>query len=280
MKETILTEEQRDVLRKKYNPDGSLLRQHQLELLDMLKVLAEICKENDIQWWLSSGTLLGAMRHQGFVPWDDDVDIVMFKEDYKKLEKVLLNMQSDTYVLHSKKTDIDYIKRFAKFRKREGHEFSRDRRRDWYKWRGNYIDLFVIEKTSYRAAKIARSLYKSIMHPTVYVKTGWLRHLLIRPLEGLCLYVINPILRVVGLNNPKDEYHYILGLGWPWATFYKKDILPLATATFEGVEFPVPHDADAYLTGVYGNWKELPSEESIKKCIHRMDFIHEIFGES
>lgn len=277
MNTPILSASQQSALRQKYNPDGSQLRQHQLELLDMLKTLAAICSEHDIRWWLSSGTLLGAMRHQGFVPWDDDVDIVMFKEDYKKLYKVLRHMQSDTYVLHSMQTDIEYTRCFSKFRKREGKEYSRDRRRHWYRWTGNYIDIFVIEKTSYAASILSGTIYKNLIYLTAYIQTGWLRRLLIRPIKFLCLDILNPLLRLVGLINPHGEYHYILGMGWPWATFYKKDILPLTTASFEGVEFPVPKDADAYLSGVYGDWRQLPTDETIKKNIHRMEYISEIF---
>ena len=74
----------------RYNPEGSMLRRDQKELVEILKVLADICDRNGIRWWLSSGTLLGAVRHKGFVPWDDDVDIEMLKEDYLKLKKILL----------------------------------------------------------------------------------------------------------------------------------------------------------------------------------------------
>ena len=103
-----------------YNPDGSALRRDQLELLRMLKVVDEICKENHIQWWLSSGTLLGAARHKGFIPWDDDMDIVLLKKDYKKLEKILCNYKSEEFVFHCFKTDADYVNCFGKFRKRHG----------------------------------------------------------------------------------------------------------------------------------------------------------------
>lgn len=280
MQTTILTEEQKSELRNKYNPDGSHLRKHQLELLEILKILSDICNKNNIQWWLSSGTLLGAMRHQGFIPWDDDVDIVMFKEDYKKLEKVLLNMHDDEFVLHSMKTDIEYVRCFAKFRKREGTEYSRDRRRNWYRWAGNYIDIFVIEKTSYVAALLSGGTYKNLVHLTSYIKIKRIRHLFIRIIEFLCLDILNPIFRLIGFINPKGEYHYILGMGWPWATYFKKDILPLTTASFEGIDFPVPYDSDKYLSGSYGDWRKLPSQDVIKKSIHRTVYVEEIFGKA
>jgi lipopolysaccharide cholinephosphotransferase len=56
-----------------------------------------------------------------------------------------------------------------------------------------------------------------------------------------------------------------------------KDILPLKKARFEGVEFPVPHDTDAYLTRLYGDWRKLPTEEQIRKAIHNPDYIKEIY---
>jgi hypothetical protein len=92
------------------------------------------------------------------------------------------------------------------------------------------------------------------------------------------LFIINPLLRIVGLINPRGEYHYALGMAWPKSRFYVEDILPLTTATFEGVEMPVPKDMDAYLTKVYGNWREMPSEEAIHRSIHSEEYRREIFG--
>ena len=57
-----------------YNPEGSLLRRDQKELVNVLADFAKICEQHEIKWWLCSGTLLGAARHGGFIPWDDDVE--------------------------------------------------------------------------------------------------------------------------------------------------------------------------------------------------------------
>jgi lipopolysaccharide cholinephosphotransferase len=58
-----------------------------------------------------------------------------------------------------------------------------------------------------------------------------------------------------------------------------KNTFPLSKAKFEGIEFPVPHDMDAYLTDVYGDWRRMPSEEEIRKSIHSQEYIEEIYGE-
>lgn len=267
-----------EALRQRYNPDGSRLRHDQLELMKMLRVVTDICDANGIQWWLSSGTLLGAARHQGFIPWDDDLDIVLLKRDCKRLERLLHELNHEEYVYHSMRSDADYTNLFGKFRKREGRIESSSRRYNYYKWAGIGFDIFAIEKTNYFAARAATVIYHNLQHPTSYIRWAWLRKPLIRLVEGFSLGIVNPILRLIGLINPRGEYHYVLGTGWARHTFYMKDTLPLTTTRFEGEEWPVPKDMDAYLTNVYGNWRELPSDEQIRKCIHCKEYIKEIYG--
>lgn len=264
-------------LRERYNPEGSKLRRDQLELLRMLKHVADICQEHNIKWWLSSGTLLGAARHKGFIPWDDDIDIVMLRKDYRRLERILRKEQSQEFVLHSMRSDVEYVNCFAKYRKREGRIESASRRYDYYKWRGIGFDIFTIEKTNYFAARAASTIYGNIQHLSSYIRWGWLRKPLIRLIELVSLLIIFPLLRVVGLINPKGEYHYALGQGWAKHTFFMENTFPLTTAEFEGVSLPVPKDMDAYLRNVYGNWREIPSDEQIRRCIHCKEYLREIY---
>ena len=266
-------------LKQRYNPEGSALRRDQKELLRMLKKVDAICKEHNLKWWLSSGTLLGAARHKGFIPWDDDIDIVMLRKDAKRLEKILLKMDDPEFVFHTMRSDVEYVNCFGKYRKREGRIAVNNRRYDYYKWRGIGFDIFSLEKTSFFAATAASTIYGNLQHLTSYIRCGVIRKPLIRLIELLCLGIVFPILRVIGLINPKGEYHYSLGQGWSKHTFFMSDAFPLTTTEFEGEQMPAPKNMDAYLTRVYGDWRKLPTEEQIRKSIHNQEYIKEIYGD-
>ena len=80
---------QYDELVNMYNPDGSDLRNLQLRMLEILNVVDRICRKHDIKYWLCGGTLLGAVRHGGFIPWDDDLDIEMMREDFIRFSEII-----------------------------------------------------------------------------------------------------------------------------------------------------------------------------------------------
>ena len=105
-----------DALRKRFNPDGSQLRFHQLRMLDMLAYFDDLCRRHGIKYWLSSGTLIGAVRHGGFIPWDDDVDVEMLRDDYERLITVFKKEPDPKFILQTHCTDFYYFQPFAKLR--------------------------------------------------------------------------------------------------------------------------------------------------------------------
>lgn len=78
-----------DALTAVYNPEGSKLRNYQLHLVDVMKEFDSFCRKNDITYYIAYGTLLGAIRHKGFIPWDDDVDLWMDRDNYRRLEELM-----------------------------------------------------------------------------------------------------------------------------------------------------------------------------------------------
>lgn len=263
---------------RKYNPEGSSLRKDQLEMLKVLVAFSEICKQHNLKWWLCSGTLLGAARHKGFIPWDDDVDVTMLKKDYRKLEKILMNLNSDDYWYQCIKSDPEHINIFGVFRKKKDPVESTDRRSRYFKYQGVGLDVFCIEKTTRFASHMAKFCYKNMQHPTQYIKNKYLRRFLIKLVQLVNFTIFFPLARLIGLFNPNGEYRYRLGSGFYDSKYFLQDIFPLSTLEFEGYEFPVPGNTDAYLTHMYGDWRKLPSEEQIKQSMHYPVYLEEIFG--
>ena len=84
---------------KKYD-DETLNHLHDLELM-ILKDFSKICEDYGLKYYMYAGSLLGAIRHKGFIPWDDDLDVVMFREDFEKFKKIFPTLRSDKYELLS-----------------------------------------------------------------------------------------------------------------------------------------------------------------------------------
>ena len=243
-------------LRERFNPDGSMLRKQQLRMLEILLYIDKICKENNIKYWLSSGTLLGAVRHGGFIPWDDDLDIEMLREDYEKFLKVFTD--NDNYALQTYKSDENYFRTFAKVRDlhSEISEFELDR---YYKYRGLYVDIFSIE----RVPKYICRLYGGVFE----VIGRWRRkcgdnkflwHIL-KCFQKITLWTI-PIARPIFRIFTKD-LHHSYGSGF-LKERHIEDIHPLTSVQFEGYTFPAPNNVDSYLRLIYGDYNRLPDIDS------------------
>lgn len=256
---------EQEKLRARFNPDGSLLRRHQLRMLEMLKYIDAVCRKHDIKYWLCSGTLLGAVRHGGFIPWDDDVDIEMLKEDYKKFVKVMKKEPQTDYVLQTHETDSGYFYPFAKLR--DLHSYIKENHESdlYYKYKGCYIDIFIMEpSSSFIVHKLSTMIQAGfIIRPNLLVKNRYFRKIYF----PIALFLVNNFLFAILSGISKIAAHGQLrhSLG---TKFFKArnvaDIFPLTTVRFEDSMFFVPQNTDAYLRKIYGDYMTLPDLEKIK----------------
>ena len=260
-----------EALRQRFNPDGSELRRQQMRMLDMLLVFDEICQRNDIKYWLSSGTLIGAVRHKGFIPWDDDVDVEMMREDYQRLMQVLPSALPDWLALQTDETDPNYFYYYAKLRDKNSRIEETNNYDRLLKERGIFIDIFPLEKQRrwlhILGEKTTGHMYKIWRTSKDDAKS--MRK--IRRIFNVNQRVVYPVLRF--LCRLFGSKVITSGMGMPFHNpRYEEDIFPLTTAEFEGHQLPVPHDADHMLRAIYGDYMKLPDLDKLNLHINKLEF--------
>ncbi|MCM1378461.1 MAG: LicD family protein [Clostridium sp.] len=250
-------------LRRKYNPEGSRLRERQLKMLEILDYAADVCRRKGITFWLSSGTCLGALRHGGFIPWDDDIDIEMLTPDFRRFVQAVREEKDPRFVIHTHTNDRNYFYNFAKLRLREGEKLEETNGTDiHFRHRGLFIDIFPLEpstslwlhKASDRALKLCLDTNK--IHPE------WLRKICRELAYFISQGIYSRIVRILTRPGARGRLRHRLMSSFH-AERYNKEIFPLTTATFEGREFPVAGNADGYLRRMFGDWQKLPDHIDI-----------------
>ena len=111
---------------RKYNPEGSTLRKAQMRMLEILKIVDSIFSKHHIDYYLDGGTLLGAVRHGGFIPWDDDIDISVRREDFSRIKRVLQKELPDNLVFQDRFTDWNLPVLIAKVRDKNSYYYEEE----------------------------------------------------------------------------------------------------------------------------------------------------------
>lgn len=244
-----------EYLKEKYNPEGSPLRRVQIETLEMLKWLDKICKENNLEWFLSSGNLLGIVRHDGgYVPWDDDIDIYMMEKECKKLEKILMSgkYKNENFVLQNHKTDKGYYTFWPVIRYTKSEFIENVRIHNARKYRGCQIDIFPISEK--RLKGFAHFIVRfEKLNKILFIGRKGL-HIFASILYYFEKIILIPIYKLLSnIFCKKGKLYHANPNVFYKTEFYKTDIYPLKTAKFEGYEVPVPNNIDGYLKSVYGD---------------------------
>lgn len=276
--------------------EEKLARLHEISLL-LMKKADEVMKKENIGYMLDAGTLLGAIRHKGFIPWDDDADICMMREDYDKFVKAAGEYFVGDYefVLPGKKGDeafYDFVPKII-YKKAIIDKGSEDDK--FYKGKYSHpaLDIFVIDKVP--NSKIGQMIHTKLLIFIYGLAMGHRRELDWSKYTGLQGFVIKILSKIgkriklykiaslydsVARMFEKKQKKFVMSTHSAMDHFgdcYKyewyKDI---DHAFINDVKFPVPKGYDGILTKHYKNYMELPPEDKRKPKhldFNRVDFI-------
>lgn len=246
----------------------TLHQAHQRLLLSMLKELDAVCRRNGIPYLLFSGTALGGVRHQGFIPWDDDVDVLLLRRDYERLLDALERELDGSRYYVQREFGPHWPMQFSKLRRNGTACLEKYHPRDPQVHQGVYLDIFpcdalaespLLRGLQFAASKvvIAKALYARGYETDSLLKKLFLQ--LCRPLPRAPLHRFCQ--RRWDTDSPMVHTFFACG------TRYEKNIFPRSWITetqdlpFEDGCFPVSAHWDRLLTRLYGDYMTLPEPQ-------------------
>ncbi len=269
-----------------------LLRQLQLAELDILIDVDKVCRKHNLRYYVVGGTLIGAVRHKGFIPWDDDIDISMPRPDFDKLMKIAKDELPEDLFVQTKGTDKGCYFYYAKVR-RTGTYFGENKFEHTTLHKGIFIDIFpldyvpdspLLQKFFFKVftcligmicskSKTGEPLYKTSKMPFIWF---------FRIVQAILPKSFMLWLRVVlgKLANAMSKKNYLASLsgfhGFP------QEVAPAewwgdgVDIEFEGRTFRAPSQYHTLLTHMFGDYMELPPVN--KRVCHSVDKEKIIFS--
>ena len=269
---------------KRLSGGGNNLQKAQSVMLRILKVFDAICKKHNLDYWLDAGTLLGAARHGGFIPWDDDVDVIMPIDSYVKFCKIAESELPFDMFFQTKQTDSEHDITWAKIRDR--FSYMDDPGGPYPYCQGIPIDIFpayIQTKREFKLRNITGLLPPFNNPPMKTSKRFSFKHNLYNFVFGTFQRIVKVLLWIPGVkylfikytksNNPKNIKGYTYNPERPWFQFFPIDMVyPLSQIKFEDALFLSPRDVNGYLTHYYNDWQTPPPET--KRDVHGTLDIH------
>lgn len=252
----------------KENKDGSKVYVHDVHkvLLEMLKDIDTLCKKYDIPYYLTGGSCLGAVRHNGFIPWDDDADMGMLYEDYQRFLKACQKeLPNEKYYVQCFDTHKEYsvLIPAMKFRKKntyikEANSLLANKCKDGD---GLFIDVFVVDYVSEnKGVDFLYRLGSYVIVPFI---------ILFENIKMNPLFLKKMFMRYVRhygrVSKKKGSQKIGYDLTWLWdkptkpVAYLKKDMYPVQYHAFEDTSLPIPNHPDALLeVEIGGEYMQLP----------------------
>lgn len=265
-------------LSKDYNSDD--LERCQKKSVEMMAVVVDIFEKHGIDYILAHGTLLGLIRHNGFIPWDDDCDLFVFDWDYARAIELLRRELPDDMIVHNKRTDPIYWPKWTKIRDLYSDTYESlwaiDRK---FRYHGICIDVLkvtVVNKAEYLNSEKIKELKGRIeRRKAKRQKFSSLEKLIKEPRS-----IIGEMLdksKLSKLEKECEENRERLCIGNKdtiiECTFDMKDVFPVKKMKFLGVEVAVPNNPDGVLHSMYGDYMKMPKLEDRKPHFDKVVFL-------
>ncbi len=249
------------------------LKQAQIVMLRILKVIDHICKKHNIEYWLDGGTLLGAVRHKGFIPWDDDIDLGMMRDDYNKFIKISKQELPEDMFLQTRESDSYYnITVPLKIRDTKSLFVEEFETIEENYNQGIYVDIFsydFLPKNAIKRKLLKRTIKKisKIIRAKLTPNKTYTNDLLYKTLKYFfSLKMLQKLVDNAIVKTNKNN-HEIIGFGLDSSltrNYIAKEFYPLIRLEFEGCKFLAPNNYDYYLKTTYGDYMKLPPKDKQK----------------
>ena len=247
--------------------DETLRRVKAIEL-ELLRDFIAVCKQLHLRYFALGGTLLGAVRHQGFIPWDDDIDVGMPREDYQRFLTEAQALLPETDFLQTWRTDPSYPANFAKLR-RHGTTFVEMSLQNCDIHHGVYIDIFPLDACPSPGAARNWAVFRSNLMLQRLSGQFYIPHKNVKiRLRQAVTWLLMPSLQAT-LERRDRLLSSFRRTGWVanfCGAWGQREIMPESwygagcELPFEGLRLRVPEDYRSWLRQVYGDYMCLPSE--------------------
>lgn len=259
------------------------LSAHQALLLEMLKDFDAVCRRHHISYQLFAGTALGAARHQGFVPWDDDVDVLLMRSEYERFFREAAGEFDPALYYVQQEHGPHWPMAFSKLRRNNTTCIEKYHPKDPQIHQGVYIDIFPCDSLSDRPAMrrlqfaASRAIVAKALYARGYETDSAGKKLFMQICRPLPRHILEDVCMRRG-KTQTDMVQTFLAAGRK----YEKNIFPRAWVEetvdirFEDADFPISAHYDALLTRLYGDWRTPPSpaERKCKEHVAILDLEH------
>ena len=266
-------------MQKNNDITASTLREHQECSLKILVVVDKICRENNIPYFLTNGTLLGAVRHKGCIPWDDDMDIAMLRPDYERFATIIQNLLPEPYEFVGPSTSDSYPMELGKV---IDGSTTLIERWTYNQLGGVYLDIWPLDAVSDKRwqRRLHFSAYK-VLNRLIYmrnrdpykrghgVSSWWPRIVQALFKNGTLLRWMHKLQTACDF----DKCDKVCMLDNGERSIISKSVIGERKDgyEFEGHRFYGPEDYDTYLRALYGEYMTIPPEN--KRRVHRPDYL-------